>query len=130
MRGFTELGIEVFERVKMNTGSDDKKLFNIKDIIGKVIKAEGYKSSEELRTENHLRVFEKDGKKINMDELSKGEITTPNLQNGDSFIFNDRLAIDWSLYRKIAKRKREAVTPDDKIPETQGDIHKMLELED
>lgn len=126
----TELGMEVFERVKMNTGSENEKLFSIKDIIEKIIKKEGYKSSGELRKENHLRVFEKNGKEINMDDLPNGEITTPNLQDGDNFVFNNRLAIDWSLYKKIAKRKREAVTPDDEIPETQEDIFKMLGLED
>ena len=63
-----------------------------------------------------------------MDELPNGEITTPNLKNGDIFVFDTRLALDWSLYKKIAQRKKEEIIPEDEIPKTQDEIYKMLGL--
>ncbi len=123
----TELGTKIFERIKMDTGLDNQKISTAKDLLEKIIQRDGRKSSLELRKENHSRTFiTENGKTVKMDEILNGTVTTPNLQNGDGFIFDDRSAIDWSLYRKIAKRKREAITPDEEIPQNQEEIYKIL----
>ncbi len=124
----TELGSKIFEQTKLGTSSENKKLSFIKNILEKVVISEAHKTSEQLKEENHKRKIQLKGKEYAIDDLKIGVITTPNINNGDSFIFNSRSSIDWSLYRKIAIRKTDEIIPDDEIPNTQKEIYKLLDL--
>jgi hypothetical protein len=124
----TEKGGDVFDKFKMDTGNDVKKMTLIKEYIAKIVQKEGNKSSEELRKENHSRIFIVEGQKKGMDELPNGVVTTPNLNTKEEFMLDDRLAIDWGLYKKIAKRKREKIISEEEMPKTQEEIYELLGL--
>ena len=124
----TPLGEEIFNSIEFSTGEDNKKATLVKDILSKVISSEAHKSSEELRKENHEREILCEGKKIKMDDVEKGIVTTLNINSAEKFLFDDRAALDWSLHKKIAIRKRERVVPDSEMPQGQEDVYNFLKL--
>lgn len=124
----TDRGQEVFSNTKMSRGEDNEKLEMIKEFIEKLVNAEGHKSSEKLREENHARKIVIDDVEKSIDEIPNDTITTPNLKDGDEFVFDNRSAIDWSLHGKIASRKRDEVLPEGELPETQKELYEMLRL--
>ena len=78
----TPLGEQIYDRIKMGSASENKKLILVRDLIEKLVPKEAPKTSEELRDENHQRKFILGGVEVSMDDLPKGEITTPNMDSG------------------------------------------------
>lgn len=126
----TQRGDEVFERIRLNSGADNLKLKKVRGLLERIINEDASKSSEELRKENHERMVNYQGRDMPLEEIpvGKGIVTTPNLDNDNYFIFDDGTALDWMLYRKIAKRNREELLPDEEIPQNQKEAFSLLGL--
>lgn len=124
----TGIGEKAFEDIRMRTGEENERLDLIKTLIERTVEKEGRKSSQKLRDENHKRSIVYEGKKTTVEECPIGAITTPNLEEAHPFVFNTGQAVDWALFRKIAIRKRTTVTPEDEMPTSQEEVHKLLGL--
>jgi len=124
----TDYGSNLIDKIRMSTGEDNERLQKAKNLLEKLIPIEAAKDAGTLRTENHERIVSHEGTDKPLDDVPDGAITTPNLEGGQYLIFDDRLAIDWSLYLKIAERKRDEVVPESNIPKTQEEALSLLGL--